>query len=130
MNDMKSVAGLDQVACPPFWQRERGLLKLRDHSSLPDPAIGTAVLSAARIVGIFLCQVGEIAASFHLLQHILRFGAGSIDSFRINFPIRSRQRSLYQNMADVPLLRDEVLIPVLVVIALQLVGRYLGLVRH
>src|SRR5262249_6050780 len=63
----------------------------------------------------------EIPSGLHLLQNVFRLLAGFFNSLCIDFPIRTRQRRLDQNMPYVHLLGNAVILTTLVVIGLQFV---------
>src|SRR5205823_4583026 len=113
VNDVETIAALNQIAGSTLGERECSLLKFWDSPSLPDPAQRAALLCAARIFGIFLGEVGEISTSFDLLQNVFSFSARGVERLGINFSVRTRERRLDQNMPHVHLLGHAVLLAML-----------------
>ena len=62
VNDVEAVTALDQVAGTALGQGEWRLSRTRGQSSLADPSREPPFWADARVLGILLGQLGEIAA--------------------------------------------------------------------
>src|ERR1035437_2487827 len=119
-DDMKAVAGTDDVGGLANWGIEGSLLELRNRADARDRRQQTTVLCATRVFRVLLGQIGEVGSALQLLLNVVRLRPRRIHALLIDLAVSIGRRGLDQDVADRHRLRKAVLVLGLAVVLLQL----------
>src|SRR5579872_3240475 len=87
MNNVESVAALNEVAGPTLRQTESRLFELGNRTAAPNPSNRTAIFCTGGVFGILSRQFRKVSAGFNLLQDVFSFFSCGFDTIRIDFAV-------------------------------------------
>ncbi len=125
LQDVIAELGLDHIRSLPGLQGKRCLLKFRHSHAALDHAQLAALLLAARVIGVSLCQCGKIGAAFDLLEQVLRLLPGC----GIGLCVGAR-RHLDQDMPHLHFFRNLIILLMGLVVLLYLLAAHRAAASH